>query len=169
MILKSFSFERLKLMAEKYASGKSIILLYYRSPPQGKPCHFNFVADQLPILESPRIAYPLTIEDTPLCTGAYIITRAACETLAKNLTPIVHAADQWNVFLKNGWIDHLFVVHPRLAKGASFDSEIKYSESYDVAWTVKLTSFLNSIFLFRLLKRLRRLILEKKMSKFVFH
>jgi glycosyl transferase family 25 len=169
MVLRSFSLEKLKLLAEKYATEKSVILLYYRSPPSGRTCHFQFIENHTSSFTASRIAYPLTTEDIPLCTGAYIITRAACQSLASNLAPIAHGADQWDVFLSNGWIDHLFVVHPRLAKGASFDSEIKYSESYDVAWTVKLTSFLTSFFLFRLLKRLRRLILEKKMSKFVFH
>lgn len=169
MILRSFSLEKLELLAEKYAASRSVILLYYRSPPNGRSCHFKFISDQFSPFETPRIAHPLTIDDTPLCTGAYIISRPACESLATSLAPIAHGADQWDVFLKNGWIDQLFVLHPRLAEGASFDSEIKYSRSYDVAWSVRLASFLTSFFVFRLLKRIRRLILEKKMSNFIFH
>lgn len=169
MKLNAFSFEKLKLIAETYASSRSVILLYYRSPPNGRRCHFNFVAEKFSLHQAPRLACPQTLEDTPLCTGAYIISRPACQSLATNLAPIAHGADQWDVFLRNGWIDHLFVVHPRLAEGSSFESEIKYSESYHVDWSVRLASFLTSFFLFRLLKRLRRLMLEKKMSNFVFH
>jgi glycosyl transferase family 25 len=145
---------------------RSVVLLYYRSHPGGKQCNFRYIDSSAVNL---RLAAPISIQDIPLCTGAYIISRKACQSLQANLFPVAHGADQWDVFLRNRWIDTLYVITPPIATGSFFPSEIRYTDSYS-GYLKKFFKKVMAITPFgRQLKRINRAKIEQEMQNFVFY
>ena len=57
------------------------------------------------------LALPVDIKQ-PRSTGAYIITREACERMIKRLLPIRAHADAWRFFYREGALDRLRCVAP---------------------------------------------------------
>jgi hypothetical protein len=58
-------------------------------------------------------------------TGAYVITRQACERMVEHLLPIRVHADDWRFFYQEGLLDRVRCVLPRpVRKNPNFESTI---------------------------------------------
>jgi glycosyl transferase family 25 len=101
-------------------AGAEVALLSYDSPD---PCKVSVEgAVHLPC--SRTLALPIDIHQ-PRSTGAYVVTREACERLAKSLMPVRVQADSWWYFYSEGLLDRVRCVVPQpVLKSAKFTSMI---------------------------------------------
>lgn len=101
-------------------TGAEVALLSYDSP---EPCKMG--RDGSVRLPSGRVlALPIDIRQ-PRSAGAYIITREACERMARSLLPIRIQADTWWFFYREGFLDRVRCVTPQPAlKSPQFNSTI---------------------------------------------
>lgn len=144
---------------------EEIIMLYYRA---FNKVTFSSQGEEI-IDKAIRILRPFSLDDIPMTTGCYYITKPACEKLIKIILPIRVTADSWKYLLVNAGIDSFNVVYPRPVSDAGFKSEINYHEKYSgrmVQWANKMLGNFN-FFPVNLLLRVRRKWLENKMSRFV--
>jgi hypothetical protein len=73
-----------------------------------------------------QLVFPVDISQ-PVSGAAYIITREACERMAKLALPIATKADDWAHFHRVGAIDQLRCVHPlAVRKAPEFGSTMGY-------------------------------------------
>lgn len=101
-------------------TGAEVALLSYDSP---EPCQMS--QQGAVRLGSGRVlALPIDISQ-PRSAGAYVITREACERMAKSLVPIRVQADTWWFFYREGFLDRVRCVTPQPAlKSPEFNSTI---------------------------------------------
>lgn len=163
MIIENRLFDLLSSVDQLEVNPHSVTLLYYRSEP-GKTAKLKVIQNQI-TSSGLALVTPCSIEDVPICAGAYVVTREACQALCKNNSPIVVAADSWKFFLGNGTLQSVYAIWPRVCSGATFDSTISYAESYyhPVLYMIRVLIGRLPI---GLLKRYRRRQIEKSMSSF---
>ena len=78
----------------------------------------------VPLPSSRFLAFPIDISQ-PNSTGAYVITREACERMIERNLPIRTVADGWEYFYREGIIDRMRCVIPTAAqKNHNFSSTI---------------------------------------------
>ena len=100
--------------------GAEVALLSYDSPD---PCKMS-LEGSIHLTSSRVLALPIDIRQ-PRSTGAYIITREACERLSKSLLPVRVQADSWSFFYKEGLLDRVRCVVPQpVLKNPKFTSTI---------------------------------------------
>ncbi|MGO9293041.1 MAG: glycosyltransferase family 25 protein [Streptosporangiaceae bacterium] len=101
-------------------AGAEAALLSYDSPD---PCKISPEGStHLPC--SRVLALPIDIRQ-PRSTGAYIITREACERMVKCLLPVRVQADSWWFFYREGFLDRVRCVAPQpVLKSPKFTSMI---------------------------------------------
>lgn len=101
-------------------SGAEAALLSYDSP---EPCLMS--REGVVSLSAGRVlALPLDVSQ-PRSTGAYVITREACERMLKNLPPVRVQADGWWFFYREGMLDRVRCVVPQpVLKDPRFGSTI---------------------------------------------
>ena len=151
---------------KKRKTEEEVIQIYYRAFKEVK---FSAI-DRDPINSRFSIVCPYSLNDIPITTGCYYITKDACIKLAKVISPIKVAADSWKYFILNSDFDNLKSIFPRPIEDAGFQSEIDYHESYSknyVKVVKKLIDRLNNPlfnYLFKFLRKQR----EKKMSSFSY-
>jgi glycosyl transferase, family 25 len=100
--------------------GAEVVLLSYDSPDPVK-----MSIEGLIHLPSSRVlALPIDIHQ-PRSTGAYIVTREACERMVKCLMPVRIQADSWWLFYREGLVDRVRCVVPQpVLKSHKFTSTI---------------------------------------------
>lgn len=100
--------------------GAEVVLLNFHS---ASPCRVS--ADGSTTLPCGRtLALPIDLARVG-STGAYVITRAACERMVEGVTPIRVLADAWSDFYRDGHLDRVRCVVPLgVDKNAAFASEI---------------------------------------------
>jgi glycosyl transferase, family 25 len=101
-------------------SGAEVALLSFDSP---EPCRVS--REGSVSLPSQRLlALPIDLTQ-PRSTGTYVITREACERMAKSLLPIKVQADMWWSFYREGLLDRVRCVVPMpVEKNPEFTSMI---------------------------------------------
>jgi glycosyl transferase family 25 len=101
-------------------AGAEVALLSYDSPD---PCKVS-VEGSIRLPSSRVLALPIDVRQ-PRSAGAYVITREACERMAKCLLPIRVQADAWWSFYREGYLDRVRCVTPQpVLKNATFTSTI---------------------------------------------
>ena len=100
--------------------GAEVALLSYDSPNPVKMSREG----SMHINSARVLALPIDIRQ-PRSTGAYIVTREACERLSKSLLPIRVQADSWWFFYNEGLLDRVRCVVPQpVLKSPKFVSTI---------------------------------------------
>ena len=101
-------------------AGAEVVLFSVDSPD---PCKMS-VEGSIPLPSSRVLALPIDIHQ-PRSAGAYIITREACERMAKCLQPVRVQADTWWFFYREGLLDRVRCVVPLpIIKNPKFTSTI---------------------------------------------
>jgi glycosyl transferase, family 25 len=101
-------------------AGAEVALLSYDSPD---PCMMS-LEGSIHLSSSRALALPIDISQ-PRSTGAYIITREACERMFKSLLPVRVQADSWWFFYREGLLDRVRCVVPQpVLKSPKFTSMI---------------------------------------------
>jgi glycosyl transferase, family 25 len=88
-------------------TGAEVALLSVDCP---EPCRMSREGS-LRLPSSRLLALPIDISQ-PRSTGAYVITRKACERMAESLLPIRVQADAWWYFYREGMLDRVRCVAP---------------------------------------------------------
>ncbi|SFZ85943.1 Glycosyltransferase family 25 (LPS biosynthesis protein) [Devosia enhydra] len=70
---------------------------------------------------------PSSIDDIPLSTVAYYISRSASDKLTSGLFPIKRGADAWKDFFKLKLIDNIYVAYPCIVGHSDRKGEIDYA------------------------------------------
>ena len=91
----------------EYLTGAEVVLLSYDSPT---PCRMS-TAGAVLLPSGHHLALPIDIGQ-PRSAAAYVITREACERLAKTLVPIRVQADGWWLYYREGILDRVRCVTP---------------------------------------------------------
>jgi glycosyl transferase family 25 len=112
-------------LAEDLASrmtGAEVALLNYASYPPGP---LRISSEGSVELSSSR-QFALPIDSRQLVnSGAYVLTREACERAIEQLMPIRAAADDWHFFFNQGFVDRIRCVLPQpVPKSPQFESTI---------------------------------------------
>lgn len=106
----------------RHMSGAEVALLNYGSPGICKMSSKGMV--DLP--SSRRMALPIDISHL-VNTGAYVISREACERMTERLLPLRANADDWEFFYKEGILDRIRCVVPlAVDKDPKFESTIGF-------------------------------------------
>jgi glycosyl transferase family 25 len=101
-------------------AGAEVALLSYDSPD---PCKIS-AEGSIRLPSSRVLALPIDVRQ-PRSAGAYVITREACERMAKCLLPIRVQADTWWSFYREGYLDRVRCVTPQpVLKNSTFASTI---------------------------------------------
>jgi GR25 family glycosyltransferase involved in LPS biosynthesis len=108
MLLNNDFVDIYKFLVEKKVT-EEIIQIYYRGFNEIK---FSGI-DSLLINSKFNIVKPYSLNDIPVTTGCYYITRYACVKLVKIISPIKATADSWKYFIINSDFDNLKSVFPR--------------------------------------------------------
>jgi glycosyl transferase family 25 len=87
--------------------GAEVALLSVDSPD---PCKMS-LEGSIRLASSRLLALPIDIAQ-PRSTGAYVITREACERMAKFVLPVRVQADAWSYFYREGALDRVRCVAP---------------------------------------------------------
>jgi glycosyl transferase, family 25 len=104
----------------KHLTGAEVALLSVDSPD---PLQLS-QASAVPLSGGFHLALPIDLTQ-PRSTGAYLITREACERMIKLLLPIRANADAWPFFYREGALDRLRCVGPLpVLKNADLTSTI---------------------------------------------
>lgn len=105
-----------------HMEGAEVVLLNFHS---AKPCRVA-KAGSVPLPASRQIVRPVDLGQ-PHSTGAYVITREACQRMAETVLPVRVTADDWEFFCKQGAIDRLRCVVPMpVVNTANFRSTIDF-------------------------------------------
>ncbi len=143
---------------------EEVIMLYYRA--------FNKVTfstkDSTNLNDNFKILKPYTLDDIPITTGCYYITKNACKKLSDIIQPIRVSADSWKYFVKNSEFKNINVVYPRPLNDFGFKSDIDYHETNSGIIKRKLKIFIDQVdnpFFNHLTFYLRKKR-ESRMSKF---
>jgi glycosyl transferase family 25 len=112
-------------LAEDLAShmtGAEVALLNYASCPPG-PLRIGSMGS-VELSSSRLFALPIDVRQL-VNSGAYVITREACERTIEHLLPIRAAADDWHFFYDQGFFDRIRCVLPQpVPKSPQFESTI---------------------------------------------
>lgn len=100
----------------------------------------------------------------PITASAYIISRAACETMVKAISPIRYAADSWGEFYKNKGYENLRCLYPFLIETLDSKSTIDYVQEGMLGRIMKAIDNYKVFPLYQLL-RYRRGYIKNKMKK----
>ena len=105
-----------------YMTGAEVALLNYASCPPGP---LRISSEGAVELSSARqFALPIDVRQI-VNSGAYVITREACERAIEHLLPIRAAADDWYFFYNEGLFDRIRCVLPQpVPKSPQFESTI---------------------------------------------
>jgi glycosyl transferase family 25 len=143
---------------------EEVIQLYYRALNEIKFSDVN----SIPINSKFKIHEPYSLNDIPITTGCYYITKDACVKLVKVIKPIKVTADSWKYFILNSQFDNLKSIFPRPIQDAGFKSEIDYHENYSNQFEkkIKLTLDRLNFPLFNTILQAIRKKREKSMSIF---
>lgn len=162
MILPQSLDKILKSIESQIVPGE-VVLLHYKG---WNVCRFSNYNKRL-LDDRMSLVFPLTINDIPITTGAYVMSYEACKTLCELLPPIRVAADSWRFFLENDGIKCLSCVYPRIVEDACFKSTVDYDALLNpiLASALKYIDKNKVFFLYQLLKYRRKLFI-KKMSQF---
>lgn len=93
--------------AAEHLTGAEVALLSVDCPD---PCKLSREG-AVPLPSSRLLALPIDISQ-PRSTGAYVITREACERMVKSLLPVQVQADAWWFFYREGLLDRVRCVAP---------------------------------------------------------
>jgi glycosyl transferase, family 25 len=104
---------------EKHLHQNEVVLLYYQSI-RGI-CKLSTI-NTTSINRYLRLNYPLSPCNLST-TGAYIVTKKACEAMIKVILPVRKGPDDWNFFMENG-LENIRVLYPRVIKTYDFRSSI---------------------------------------------
>ena len=106
----------------EHMTGAEVALLNYASCPPGPLRISSHGAIQLS--SSRQFALPIDLRQL-VNSGAYVITREACERAIEGLLPIRAAADDWHFFFDQGFFDRIRCVLPQpVPKSPQFESTI---------------------------------------------
>ncbi|MEO9473975.1 MAG: glycosyltransferase family 25 protein [Cyclobacteriaceae bacterium] len=163
MMLDHRFLEVLGFLEKRNCKDNEVVMLYYRSFSKLQFKRLNDIGKT-----GLHIAQPLTDSDIPITTGGYYVTSAACKSLATFILPVRVTADSWNYFLKEGALESIKVVYPRILSDGSFKSVIDYNQAYKNGFIANLSRLLNSrnIPLISYILKSRRKKLENSMSEF---
>jgi glycosyl transferase, family 25 len=108
----------------QHLTGAEVALLEYASCPPG-PLRMSS-AGSVDLGSSRILALPLDTRQLRN-TGAYVITRQACERIVEGLLPIRAHADDWQFYYEEGFVDRIRCVLPRpVSKNPHFESTIGF-------------------------------------------
>jgi glycosyl transferase, family 25 len=106
----------------RHMTGAEVALLSVDSP---EPCRMSR-AGSVRLADSRLLALPIDVAQLH-STGAYIITREACERMAKSQPPVRVVADSWSYFYREGMLDRVRCVAPLpVLKDGEFVSTIGF-------------------------------------------
>jgi glycosyl transferase family 25 len=92
-----------------HLTGAEVVLLSYSTPYP--PCKLSREGSiRLP--SSRRLALPIDINQWLMSSGAYIITREACERMIDCVLPVRVPTDDWRFFYREGALDRVRCVTP---------------------------------------------------------
>lgn len=111
----------------EHLTGAEVALLSYDSPT---PCQMSR-AGAIRLPAGRTLALPIDMRQ-PRSAGGYVITRVACERLAKIIMPVRIQADGWWYFYREGALDRIRCVTPMpVLKSSNLTSTIgSYSMSH---------------------------------------
>ena len=109
-----------------HLTGAEVALL---SSDSRDPCRLS-TQDSIRLPSGHVLALPIDIRQ-PCSSGAYVVTREACERMVKSMLPIRVQADGWWFYFREGLLDRVRCVAPLpIPKNAHFTSTIgSYSHS----------------------------------------
>jgi glycosyl transferase family 25 len=113
--------------------GAEVALLNYQS---AEPCRLT-TQGAVQLGPSRQVALPVTLRRLN-STAAYIITRGACERMAKLVLPVRTPADDWAFYYQEGGFDRLYCVAPiAVQKAPEFRSTIDWYPAGSVQGRVR--------------------------------
>jgi glycosyl transferase family 25 len=108
----------------EHLTGAEVALLEYANSSPG-PLRMS-MAGSVELGSSRMLALPLDTRQLRN-TGAYVITRQACERIIEGLLPIRAHADDWQFYYEEGFVDRIRCVLPRpVSKNPHFESTIGF-------------------------------------------
>jgi glycosyl transferase family 25 len=117
--------EELAVSVAQHLSGAEVALFNYDSN-DNHPCLMSS-QDAVGLPSSRGLALPVDIGQ-PVSSGAYLITREACQRMVKGMLPARSRPDDWRFFYREGFLDRVRCVVPMpVQKDARFGSTIDYS------------------------------------------
>jgi glycosyl transferase family 25 len=117
----------------RHMHGPEVVLLNFYSPRE--PCLLSRHGS-VDLGSSRLLAFPIDLRQ-PTSTAAYLITREACEKMAKAVVPVRAHADDWDYFYRAGAVDRVrCVVPPMVRPTPEFRSTIDYYSSR--SWQTRL-------------------------------
>jgi glycosyl transferase family 25 len=104
----------------QHLTGAELALLSYDNR---EPCRLS-IQGAVDLPSGRVLALPIDIRE-PHSSGAYVITREACERLVKSIRPVRAQADAWWFYYREGVLDRVRCVTPMpVRKNATFSSTI---------------------------------------------
>jgi glycosyl transferase, family 25 len=139
----------------EHLTGAEVALLNYHTDDV---CQLSST-EAVSLPSSRMLALPIDVTQLT-STGAYVITRSACERMTKSMPPIRANADDWQFFYKEEILDRIRGVWPPVViKNAKLDSTIG---SYSLANTADLKARLLGPLVRRNIPILHQLIIYRR-------